>query len=123
VVRASATLAAALDVPADATEIDLSVALLSEGEIDTLYSEDRAEISLLKVGGERIEIFDAADIVGQLQQCTTCTQYRTFVAPFRRTADLTSLRGERVFLIAEVDATSFFDPIGLAVLLDDIQIR
>jgi hypothetical protein len=123
VVREGSTLAAALDVPGDATELDLSVALLTQGQSSKVDANGRAVIALRRADGERLEIFNAGDVTDQLQSCTTCAEYSHFVGPLRRTFDLTPLRGQRVFLIVEVEAISWFEPNGFAVLIDDIQIR
>ncbi|HWN71356.1 MAG TPA: hypothetical protein VNM90_27145 [Haliangium sp.] len=121
VVRQGGTLAAALDVAADATELDLSVAVLTEiGEVD---ADRTAVIALRKPGGELIEIFDVADVADQQQDCTTCTDYGKFVGPLRRTLDLTPHRGQRVFLTVDVRSSGFIGVISFAALIDDIQLR
>lgn len=122
VVREGGTLAAVLDVGAEATELELSVAVLAEGsEVDP---DRTAVIALRKPGGERIEIFDVADVADQLQDCTACTDsYSKFVGPLRRTIDLTPHRGQRVFLTVDVRSSFFFGVNFFAALVDDIQVR
>jgi hypothetical protein len=121
VVREGGTLAAALDVGAEATELELSVAVLTEGsEVD---ADRTVVIALRKPGGELLEIFDVADVADQLQDCAACTSYGKFVGPLRRTFDLTPHRGQRVFLTVDVRSSFFFGVNFFAALVDDIQIR
>jgi hypothetical protein len=123
VVPEGSTLAAALDVAADATELELSVALLTRSATSADAAAGKAVVALRAADGEQIAIFDAGDVAGQLQPCATCTEYGQVVGPLRRTIDLTPLRGRRVFLIVDVQESSWWDPNGFAALVDDIQIR
>jgi hypothetical protein len=109
-----------LDVPADATEIDLSVTVLHE---QPEVFPDHTVITLRRPGVEPIEIFDAGDFADQLQPCPACTDFGAVLGPVRRTLDLTPYRGQRVFLTVEVGGLAV--PFGndVAVLLDDIQVR
>jgi hypothetical protein len=121
VVREGGTLAAALDVAAGATELELSVAVLSEiGQVD---ADRTTVIALRKPGGALIEIFDVADVADQFQSCGTCTEYGQSVGPLRRTIDLTPHRGQRVFLTVDVRSSFFIGVNFFAALVDDIQVR
>jgi hypothetical protein len=122
VVREGGTLAIALDVGAGATELELSVAVLTEGsEVDANHT---AVIALRTPGGELMEIFDVADVADQLQDCAACTAtYSKSVGPLRRTIDLTPHRGQRVFLTVDVRSSFFIGVNFFAALVDDIQIR
>jgi hypothetical protein len=121
VVREGGTLAGVLDVAADATELELSVAVLSEiGQVDP----DRTTvIALRQPGGALIEIFDVHDVRDQFQSCGTCTEYGQSVGPLRRTIDLTPHRGQRVFLTVDVRSSFFIGVNFFAALVDDIQLR
>ena len=121
VVREGGTLAGVLDVAADATALELSVAVLSElGQVD---ADRTAVIALRKPGGALIEIFDVADVKDQFQDCGTCTDYGQSVGPLRRTIDLTPHRGQRVFLTVDVRSSFFIGVNFFAALVDDIEIR
>jgi hypothetical protein len=121
VVREGGTLAGALDVPAGATELELSVAVLSE--IGQVSPNHTTVIALRKAGGALIEIFDVADVASQFQPCPTCTDYGRSVGPLRRTIDLTPHRGQRVFLTVDVRSSFFIGVNFYAALVDAIQIR
>jgi hypothetical protein len=121
VVREGGTLAGYLDVPATATELELSVAVLSE--IGQVTPNHTAVIALRRAGGALIEIFDVADVAGQFQPCATCTEYGQSVGPLRRTIDLTPHRGQRVFLTVDVRSSFFIGVNFFAALVDDIQPR
>lgn len=123
VAREGSTLAAALDVPGDATELDLSVALLVLSQSSSANADGKAVITLRTTSGELLEIFDAGDVEAELQPCATCAEHNLSAGPLRRTVDLTPLRGQRVFVIVEVDSVSWFDPTEYTLLLDDIQLR
>jgi hypothetical protein len=121
VVREGGTLAGVLDVAADATELELSVAVLSEiGEVD---ANRTTVIALRTPGGALLEVFDVHDVRDQFQDCGTCTDYGKSVGPLRRTIDLTPHRGQRVFLTVEVRSSFFIGVNFFAALVDDIQIR
>jgi hypothetical protein len=118
------TLAAVLDVAADATALELSFAAITT--FAAAPDPDHAiVIGLRKPGGELIEIFDLADEFDQLQDCVTCAYGDgRFVGPLRRTLDLTPHRGQRVFLTVEVHRPRPVGEGGYSVLLvDDIQVR
>lgn len=121
VVNEGGTLAAALDVPADATELDLSVAVLSE--IGEVTADRTTVIALRTASGELFEIFDVADVAADFAECETCeTPYGQSVGPLRRTFDLTPLRGQRVFLTVDVRSSSFIGVNFYAALIDDIVV-
>jgi hypothetical protein len=121
VVREGGTLAAVLDVPADATELELSVAVLSEiGEVDA----DRTTVIALRgPGAARFEIFDVDDVAGEFRPCDPCTDYGQSVGPLRPTFNLTAFRGQRLFLTVDVRSSGFFGASFFAALVDDIQLR
>jgi len=121
VVREGGTLAGVLDVPAGATELALSVAVLSE--IGQVTPNHTTVIALRKAGGALVEIFDVADVANQFQPCPTCTQYGRSVGPLSRTIDLTPHRGQRVFLTVDVRSSFFIGVNFYAALVDAIQIR
>lgn len=121
VVREGGTLAGVLDVPAGATELELSVAVLSE--IGQVSPNHTTVIALRKAGGALIEIFDVADVASQFQPCPTCTEYGRSVGPLRRTIDLRPHRGQRVFLTVDVRSSFFIGVNFYAALVDAIQIR
>lgn len=120
VVHEGGTLAAALDVPETASELDLSVAVLTE--IGVVDANRTAVIALRTPGGGLLEIFDVADVDDQLEDCPTET-YGKCVGPLRRTIDLTPHRGQRVFLTVDVRASGFIGVNDFAALIDDIEIR
>lgn len=121
VVREGGTLAAALDVASDATELDLSVAVLSE--IGVVDANRTTVIALRLPGGGSIEIFDVADVDDQFEPCATCTDYGQSVGPLRSAIDLTPYRGQRVFLTVDVRSSFFIGVNFFAALIDDIQLR
>ena len=121
VVREGGTLAGVLDVPSGATELELSVAVLSE--IGQVSPNHTAVIALRKAGGALIEIFDVADVANQFQPCPTCTSYGQSVGPLRRTINLMPYRGQRVFLTVDVRSSFFIGVNFYAALVDAIQIR
>jgi hypothetical protein len=121
VVREGGTLAGVLDVPSGATELALSVAVLSE--IGQVSPNHTTVIALRKAGGALIEIFDVADVANQFQPCPTCTSYGQSVGPLSRTIDLTPHRGQRVFLTVNVRSSFFIGVNFYAALVDAIQIR
>jgi hypothetical protein len=121
VVREGGTLAGVLDVPSSATELELSVAVLSE--IGQVSPNHTTVIALRKGGGALIEIFDVADVANQFQPCPTCTSYGQSVGPLRRTINLTPHRGQRVYLTVDVRSSFFIGVNFYAALVDAIQIR
>lgn len=121
VVREGGTLVGVLDVPFGATELELSVAVLSE--IGQVSPNHTTVIALRKAGGALIEIFDVADVASQFQPCATCTEFGQSVGPLRRTIDLTPHRGQRVFLTVDVRSSFFIGVNFYAALVDAIQIR
>jgi hypothetical protein len=121
VVREGGTLAAALDVAGDATELELSVAVLSE--IGVVDANRTTVIALRQPGGASVEIFDVADVADQFQPCATCTDYGRSVGPLRRAIDLAPYRGQRVFLTVDVRSSFFIGVNFFAALVDDIQLR
>lgn len=121
VVREGGTLAGVLDVPASATELALSVAVLSE--IGQVSPNHTTVIALRKAGGALIEIFDVGDVANQFQPCPTCTEYGRSVGPLSRTIDLTPHRGQRVFVTVDVRSSFFIGVNFYAALVDAIQIR
>jgi hypothetical protein len=117
-VRVRSMLVTYLDVPAEATALELSI---------TVFSEDfggPARIFLYLPGGEEIELFSAGDLSEQVQPCPpTCLEFETVLGPLRPTLDLTPYRGQRVFVSIEVQPTGLHGEDDGAALIDDVQIR
>lgn len=121
VLREDTMLVTRLEVPADATALDFSIAVLNYQP--DLLANFTTVIGLRRPGGELIQVFDVSDFADQLQSCTTCTEFANVVGPLRHTLDLTPYRGQSVFLTVDARAIHFIGVEPLAVLLDDIQIR
>lgn len=130
-----------IDVPADATVLDLSLALLASA--DELPGS--ITVSLRRaVPGDGLEIaggyaFDHASAVFEPCACGVVdgTPLTRRAGPFRQEMDVTALRGERLFVDIEVYGGAWSGPAALAlaplvpplppvpsiVLVDDLQIR
>jgi len=123
VVLEETTLAAPLDVAADANELAFSISVLTE--TFAVDADRSVTIALRRPGGESMEIFDVAEVEDQLDDCTACTggDYGAFVGPLRRSVDLTPYRGQRVFLTIDVRSSFFIGVNFFAALIDDVQLR
>jgi hypothetical protein len=121
VLREDTMLVTRLEVPADATALDFSIAVLNYQP--DLLANYTTVIGLRRPGGELIQVFDVSDFADRLQPCTTCTEFANVVGPLRHTLDLTPYRGQSVFLTVDARAIHFIGVEPLAVLLDDIQVR
>jgi hypothetical protein len=120
VVASGGRLFGRLDVPADATVLELSVAMLSEiGQMDP----DRSGVIEIHAPAGTTVVFDAAGLDGTGEPCSGCGDYGTRHARRQVTADLTPFRGRTVFLSVRADATGDLGMNSYAVLVDDLRIR
>jgi hypothetical protein len=123
VVTEESIAAAYIDVPLDATELSMSVAVLSEiGEFDA----GSAAVTLHRAGGEQVPFFDALDQVAGDHPCACSggpAGYGHQIGPLRHSASLVPFRGERLFLVVEARSSFFIGVNFYAVIVDDIQIR
>ena len=109
-----------LDVPSDATVLELTVAMLSEG---SQLDSGRSGVVLLHGPGSEALVFDAARDAGPGEPCEGCGSYGTRHTPRRVTADLSPYRGRRIFLSIRAEASGYFGMNAYAVVVDDVRIR
>jgi len=122
VIHSFGSLAAYIDVPADASTLHVSIARVSL--LEEVAPDYTAVVALHRAGGETIVGFDAQDLDdGAVVACTTCgSEFRYQLGPVTRDIDLAALRGERVWLTLEARAFYFIGVPALAVLVDDLRI-
>jgi hypothetical protein len=109
-----------LDVPANATTLQLSLTLFSElGQFD---AGKTAVVRLLSEGVAPQVLFDAATEQAHDAACN-CGELSHRLGPQVKTADLTALRGKRVFLTAEVRSAFFIGVNYYALLIDDVRVQ
>ena len=120
IVHEESALTGYLDVPAGATSLSLSVGLFSEaGQFD---ADRTAVIALHRASGERIVIFDGYAERAASVACA-CGDFGQLIPPTRKSVDVTMLRGERLFLTAEVRSSFFIGVNFFALVLDDLRIQ
>jgi hypothetical protein len=131
-----------LDVPGDATGLDLSLALLAPADVLPESIVVRLHRALPEGGREEIEAyaFDHEAAVFEPCDCSDLVSNPPLTrraGPFRHEIDLSALRGQRVFLEIQLHGTPGSGPRPLAVapipppappvpsvlLVDDLQIR
>jgi hypothetical protein len=121
VVDAVGTLAGYIDVPSDAETLHVSIARLSY--LPEVESDYTAAIALHRANGETIASFDARDATEKVVPCAACgPAYGFQLGPLTRDLDLTSMRGERVWLTVEARAFFFIGVPALAVVVDDLRV-
>lgn len=120
VIRVQSMLFTYLDVPAEATALDLSLTVLFE---DSYASPGTVKISLYPPSREPVVVFDNRDVQGPAQPCSACTEFEAALGPVRPSVDLTPYRGQRVFLTIGVHPTGVHAENEGAALVDDIQLR
>ena len=110
-------LGALLDVPGDATGLDLSMSVL----VDSSFLEGGiAAIALHAAGGDSAVVYENEGL-GELPPCVSCTEYDALVGPIQPAIDLVPYQGRRVLLTIALSPQWLSGPV--AALVDDIQIR
>lgn len=119
-VREQSVVAGFLDVPQDANQLDLSIAVCSEaGQFDAQHS---AVVTLHSSAGERYKVFDAFDFSYNSVPCDSCSEFGHIIPPARYVVDLRPYRGQRLMLTAEARSSYFFGVNYYAMLVDDLMI-
>jgi hypothetical protein len=119
--RADSRLIGYLDVPTDATALDLSLALLAPEENLPEVVVIRLYRDLAAAGYETLDAYEFDHEAAVLEPCA-CEAIQADppltrrTAPFSHTIDLSALRGERVFLEIQLYGVLHFPPGALAVL-------
>jgi hypothetical protein len=121
-VRTDSAVTAYFDVPAAATRLSFSAAVLSElGQFD---AKRTATVTLFAQGQAPQLVFDAKDQAAKDSSCSDCgPEFGHRVPMERHGADVTALRGQRVFLVAEVRSSYFIGVTQFALLLDDVRLE
>lgn len=119
VLSVGATLGAVLELPADATELELSITTLTR-----LNGSSRPPVGirLHRPGGEAIEI-DTTPLDDSFRDCETCAFYEWQNGPVRLTASLAGIEAGPAVL--EVDTFRGWPAVEdeQVFLIDDIQVR
>ena len=120
VVTSGGRLTGYLDVPAEATRLELSVAAFGEGRG---FDSGRSGVVELHAAGTSAFVFDAAAREAEAVECEDCQSYGARIGPLRVEADLAPFRGRRVFLTVSATGSNYFGFNYYAVVVDDIRVR
>jgi hypothetical protein len=121
IVTAGSSLAGYVEVPARATELTVSYAILSQmGEFDGNHS---VVLALVAEDGTRTVIVDGVVERARGERGTFGTEYRHRIPARVARVDLRPHRGRRVTLTADVRSSSYMGLQNFALVLDDVRVR
>lgn len=121
ILTAGSSLAGYVEVPARATELTVSFAILSQiGEFDGNHS---VVIALVAEDGTRTVIVDGVLERARGERGTFGTEYRHRIPARVARVDLRPHRGRRVTLTADVRSTNYMGMQNFALVLDDVRVR
>lgn len=119
VVASGGRLFGRIDVPTNATVLELSVAMFSEiGQMDP----SRSGVIEIHTPAGTTMVYDAVS-ASPAEPCEACGDYGQRHARQQVTADLTPFRGRRIFLSIRSDATGYLGMNEYAIVVDGVRIR